>query len=149
MRILKYPLLNWLVANSLAVYFLFKHDAFIWQFSGWMGLLGILVALESVSWIAASLFYFYKHKTSPNPNVRATSLVTNGPYRLSRNPMYLAFTSMSLAFAFFTHSPYFLVSGLVFWLMTDLYTIPQEERFLAVTFSEEWERYRKQTRRWL
>lgn len=149
MRILKYPLLNWLVANGVAVYFLFKHDALVWQFSGWMGILGILVTLESVSWVATSLFYFYKHKTSPNPSVQATHLVTNGPYRLSRNPMYLAFTSMSLALAFFSHSPYFLVSGLVFWLMTDLYTIPQEERFLSTAFSEEWERYRKQTRRWL
>ncbi|EJD6537992.1 MULTISPECIES: methyltransferase family protein [Providencia] len=149
MKILKFPLLNWLIVNGVAVYFLFKQGALDWYFSGWLGVLGILVALESVSWVATSLFYFYKHKTSPNPSVRATHLITNGPYRLSRNPMYLAFTSMSLALALLTHSPYFLVSGLVFWLVTDLYTIPQEENFLAKSFKAEWDSYHKQTRRWL
>ncbi len=77
MKILKFPLLNWLIANGVAVYFLFKQGALDWYFSGWLGVLGILVALESVSWVATSLFYFYKHKTSPNPSVRATHLITN------------------------------------------------------------------------
>ncbi|HGN1704779.1 TPA: isoprenylcysteine carboxylmethyltransferase family protein [Providencia rettgeri] len=149
MSMFKYPLLNWLIVNGIAAYYLFRQGTLDWQFSGWMGILGILVALESVSWVVISLYYFFKHRTSPNPMVKATYLVTDGPYRLSRNPMYLAFTSMSLALAFFTHSPYFLVAGLVFWLLTDLYTIPQEERFLAEAFSTEWEHYRKQTRRWL
>ncbi len=149
MNIFKLPLLNWLVANGIAVYFLSRQGLLDWTFSGWMGILGILVALESVSWVATSLYYFYKHKTSPNPTVKATHLVTNGPYRFSRNPMYLAFTSMSLALAFFSHSSYFLVAGLVFWLITDLYTIPQEERFLSASFKNEWGDYSKQTRRWL
>lgn len=149
MSIFKFPLLNWLVANGVAVYFLSLQGALIGYFSGWMAILGVLVALESVSWIVASLYYFYKHKTSPNPITKATHLVTNGPYRLSRNPMYLAFTSMSLALVFFTHSLYFLVAGLVFWLITDLYTIPQEERILSASFPDEWKIYSKQTRRWL
>ncbi|MEG7501661.1 isoprenylcysteine carboxylmethyltransferase family protein, partial [Providencia stuartii] len=37
----------------------------------------------------------------------------------------------------------------VFWLVTDLYTIPQEEKFLSARFQEEWQRYSQQTRRWL
>ncbi|MCW2255066.1 protein-S-isoprenylcysteine O-methyltransferase Ste14 [Providencia alcalifaciens] len=149
MSIFRLPLLHWLIVNGIAAYLLHIKGLFSWSFSGWVGILAILVALESVSWIATSLFYFIRHKTSPNPMIQATSLITQGPFRLSRNPLYLAFTSMSVSFALFTHSPYFLVSGLVFWLITDLYTIPQEEKFLSKHFQDEWTRYSQQTRRWL
>lgn len=149
MSIFKFPLLNWLILNGFAVYYLFLRDAFYWGFSGWMGILGILIALESLGWISASLYYFMRYKTSPNPATKAAYLITRGPFRLSRNPLYLAFTSMSLAFSFFTHSPYFLVSGLVFWLITDLYTIPQEEKYLSELFKDEWQQYSQHTRRWL
>ncbi len=149
MSIFKLPLLNWFFVNAFAAYYLYSQDAFCWHFAGWMGILGILIILESLVWIGMSLYYFFQYKTSPNPTTQASHLITHGPYRFSRNPMYLAFTSMSLSFALFAQSPYFLVSGLVFWLITDLYTIPQEERFLAEHFKDEWDAYSKNTRRWL
>lgn len=149
MRILRLPFLNWFVLNGFAGYLLYMQNDLSCCFSGWMGILAILITLESIAWIAVSLFYFRQYKTSPNPIVQATFLITEGPFRLSRNPLYLAFTSMSLSFALFTHSPNFLISGLLFWLITDLYTIPQEEKFLAKHFETEWLKYSRQTRRWL
>ena len=149
MRIFKLPFVNWLVLNGFAAYYLHLKEGLYWSFSGWMGIIGILVALEAFGWIGASLYYFLQQKTSPNPLAPASSLITRGPYRLSRNPLYLAFTSMSLSLALFSHSPYFLVSGLVFWLITDLYTIPEEEKFLSAHFKDEWQSYAQQTRRWL
>lgn len=149
MSIFKLPFVNWLALNGFAAYYLHIKEGFFWSFSGWMGIIGILIALEAFGWIGASLYYFFQQKTSPNPISPASSLITRGPYRLSRNPLYLAFTSMSLSFALFSHSPYFLASGLVFWLITDLYTIPQEEKFLSERFKEEWANYIQQTRRWL
>ncbi|MBG5918031.1 methyltransferase family protein [Providencia stuartii] len=149
MSIFRLPFLNWLILNIIAFYALYAKNILAWSFSGWTGVLGILVALESFGWIAASLYYFYRFKTSPNPISPATALITEGPFRFSRNPLYLAFTSMCVSLALFTQSPYFLVSGLVFWLITDLYTIPQEEKCLAEHFKAEWQRYRQQTRRWL
>lgn len=149
MNIFKLPLITWVVLNSIALYVLHVKNNFLWSFSGWTGILALLVALESFGWIVASLYYFHRYKTSPNPTIETTALITKGPFRLSRNPLYLAFTSMCLSLALFTHSPYFLVSGLVFWLITDLYTIPYEEQFLAEHFKEEWRHYSRQTRRWL
>ncbi|MEX9611412.1 isoprenylcysteine carboxylmethyltransferase family protein [Providencia manganoxydans] len=149
MNIFRLPLLTWIVLNSIALYVLHVKNNFLWSFSGWMGILAILVALESFGWIAVSLYYFHCYNTSPNPTNKAKALITKGPFRLSRNPLYLAFTSMCISLALFTHSSYFLVSGLVFWLITDLYTIPLEERYLAEHFKEEWRQYSQQTRRWL
>ncbi|EKT62402.1 methyltransferase family protein [Providencia burhodogranariea] len=149
MNIFRLSFLNWLILNGIAVSLLYANGLFSWSFSGWVGILAILVALESFGWIATSLFYFIRHKTSPNPMNQATFLITQGPFRLSRNPLYLAFTSMSISVALFTHSPYFLVSGLIYWLITDLYTIPQEEKFLSEHFGDEWASYSQQTRRWL
>lgn len=110
MSIFRLPFLNWLFLNGIAVYLLHIKGLFSWNISGWVGILAILVVLESVGWIATSLFYFIRYKTSPNPMIQATCLITQGPFRLSRNPLYLAFTSMSVSFALFTHSPYFLVN---------------------------------------
>nr|WP_282553240.1 isoprenylcysteine carboxylmethyltransferase family protein [Providencia sneebia] len=149
MNILKFPFINWLVLNGIAAYFLYIKGALIFNYSSWLGIIAILVVLESFGWIGMSLVYFRRHKTSSNPMIQASTLITDGPFKFSRNPIYLALTSMSIGFALFTHSFYFLLAGFIFWLLTDLYTIPHEEKFLSGRFKEEWHRYSRQTRRWL
>ncbi|EMD5260811.1 isoprenylcysteine carboxylmethyltransferase family protein, partial [Providencia stuartii] len=73
MSIFRLPFLNWLILNTIAFYALYAKNILAWSFSGWTGVLGILVALESFGWIAASLYYFYRFKTSPNPISPATA----------------------------------------------------------------------------
>ncbi|MEX5486360.1 hypothetical protein IC611_14250 [Proteus mirabilis] len=44
---------------------------------------------------------FIKHNTSPNPHQTPRQLVTTGPYKISRNPMYLGFLDISIGLFLF------------------------------------------------
>jgi protein-S-isoprenylcysteine O-methyltransferase Ste14 len=84
-------------------------------------------------------------KTFDEPDV----LVTDGLFRLSRNPMYLGF-ALALSGVWIvlgTLSP--MLGVLVFVLVTDRWYIPFEERLLNETFGEAFKEYRSRTRRWI
>jgi len=96
-----------------------------------------------------SLFLFFKARTSPLPMVPTTTIVRSGPYRWTRNPMYLAmlliYTGVALWFdvfwaLVFVPAVIFLVGRLV---------IGKEERYLEEKFGEEYRRYRSEVRRWI
>jgi protein-S-isoprenylcysteine O-methyltransferase Ste14 len=84
-------------------------------------------------------------KTFDEPDV----LVTDGLFRISRNPMYLGF-ALALSgvwIALGAVSP--LLGVLVFVLVTDRWYIRFEERILDETFGEAFREYRSRTRRWI
>jgi protein-S-isoprenylcysteine O-methyltransferase Ste14 len=77
------------------------------------------------------------------------TLITSGPYRFSRNPLYLG----GNVFIFFgaallLGSPTAVVATAIHIPLMDLF-IRREERQLERVFGEEWQRYRKRVRRWL
>ena len=65
MAVFRLPFLNWLIINAIAAAWLYVKDALVIQFSGWSGILAILIGLESLGWIGASLVYFRRHNTKP------------------------------------------------------------------------------------
>lgn len=79
----------------------------------------------------------------------ASFLITNGPFKFSRNPLYLAFCLFNLSFAIMTLSYYFLLSGFLFFVITHYYTIPKEEKYLKRVFKQQWVEYQNKTRPWL
>jgi protein-S-isoprenylcysteine O-methyltransferase Ste14 len=94
-------------------------------------------------------YYFYKHRMRVIALRPQQALVTSGPYRFSRNPLYLG----GNVFIFFgaallLGSPTaFLFTALHLPLM-DLF-IRREEKQLQQAFGEEWLRYKNQVRRWI
>jgi protein-S-isoprenylcysteine O-methyltransferase Ste14 len=76
-------------------------------------------------------------------------LVTSGPYRWSRNPMYLAVTAVlagwALLFGSRTLGLYTLLVFVAFWIRVRFV----EEPWAAQRFPLEWASYRSRTRRWL
>jgi protein-S-isoprenylcysteine O-methyltransferase Ste14 len=78
-----------------------------------------------------------------------SKLVTDGLFRLSRNPMYLGFalTLLGIWLVLGALSP---LSGVaIFVVITDRWYIPFEERMLIERFGREFENYRSRTRRWI
>lgn len=76
---------------------------------------------------------------------KGRELAIEGPYSLTRNPLYLGTFLMTLSIAFYIHSVVFFV-GLIF--ATPIYmqvTVPWEEQTLRKTFGERFERYRQRT----
>ena len=77
------------------------------------------------------------------------SLVTGGPFRLSRNPIYLGNAMILLGFGIWLDSPFGLLLVPVFvWLITRLFILGEEAR-LRAAFGEGFAAYCRRTRRWL
>lgn len=94
-------------------------------------------------------FHFYTHGMRVISLEPQATLITSGPYRLSRNPLYLG----GNVFIFFgaallLGSPTALVATAIHLPLMDRF-IRREEDQLARRFGEPWQRYRKRVPRWL
>jgi protein-S-isoprenylcysteine O-methyltransferase Ste14 len=106
--------------------------------------LAMLAALDTTATVR-----FLRSGTPIIPVRPAKRLVTDGPYRFTRNPMYLgmagAYGGAAVATGVLWALPFLpAVVGVI-----DRQVIPREERHLAETFGVEYERYRSSVRRWL
>lgn len=79
----------------------------------------------------------------------ASSLVTTGIYRVSRNPMYVSLTTLLVALSLSLSNLWLLVGPLFFALYITRFQIVPEERVMSKKFGSAFEAYRKQVRRWL
>jgi|SRR5262245_12127267 len=87
---------------------------------------------------------------TPVPGNRpTTTVVRTGPYRYSRNPIYLSFSLLQLGIAFLVNSIWLLVTLIPAVLLMSLVVIPMEEAFLGARFPTEYLPYRGTVRRWL
>lgn len=96
-----------------------------------------------------SIILFFKNRTPVYPNSPASTLVTSGPYRFSRNPMYTGLSLAYIAGAIFVNSvwPLFLLP-LAIWLISR-FVIRNEEQHLMATFGDEYSDFQSDVRRWL
>ncbi|MBC7939384.1 MAG: isoprenylcysteine carboxylmethyltransferase family protein [Chitinophagaceae bacterium] len=79
----------------------------------------------------------------------ASALVTGGPFRISRNPMYVGFAAMLLAWAVVLQSPWAFAGPVFFALYLNRWQIGPEERALRAKFGPDFLTYQAQVRRWL
>jgi protein-S-isoprenylcysteine O-methyltransferase Ste14 len=109
------------------------------------------LALAGVLTCFAGVVSFRRAKTTVNPmNPDSTSsLVVSGIYRYTRNPMYLGFLLILLAWAAALSNVLALVWLPVFVLYMNRFQILPEERVLASRFAEDYAEYRASVRRWL
>jgi protein-S-isoprenylcysteine O-methyltransferase Ste14 len=88
-------------------------------------------------------------KTSLNPHRPTTALVFSGPYRFSRNPMYIGLTLLYAGLmVFFQITWGLLLLPFVIWLITIWVIIP-EEKYLETKFGNEYLNYKSSVRRWV
>ena len=113
----------------------------------WLGLPLIAIALALALW-AISLFRFEGTEINPTSKVNK-SLVIRGPYRFTRNPMYLALVLLTLGIAFTVGSlPMFAVPLLIFATANWVH-IPFEEAKMRRQFSLAFGAYTSEVRRWI
>lgn len=110
-----------------------------------------LLAVAGVVICALGVLSFRRAGTTVNPlePERASQLVVTGIYRFTRNPMYLGFALLLLAWAMFLASPpaLFVLAAFVAWM--NRFQIAPEERALGLKFGEDFAAYRRAVRRWL
>lgn len=96
-----------------------------------------------------SLFTLRKHFTTVMPTKAASNLVTSGPFSISRNPIYLGNTIITLGLTLLFQSFWYLLFGLLAAIITNEIVIKREERHLLEMFGDAWENYTHKVRRWL
>jgi len=113
--------------------------------------LGIFLLLLGFFILISAVRLFRKDKTTVNPlsPEQATKLVTDGIFKHSRNPMYLgmAFVLGSMAVFFNVIGGIILIA--LFCVYITKFQIIPEERAMRELFSQEFDRYVKETRRWI
>ena len=110
------------------------------------GVLLVALGLTLVVWALAT---FHRHRTAIYPNRPASRIVRDGPYRRTRNPMYVSMTLIYLGVGLLVNSALpLLFLPLALFLLLRL-VIAREERYLRSAFGEEYTAYCRQVGRWL
>jgi len=122
-----------------------------WQLPQWPALYAIaaIAAALGVLLVLTALWAFKRHNTTVLPYRRANTLVSAGPYRITRNPMYVSFSLLHLACALAQLSPGMLLTLPFVCYAVQEHVIKGEETALAKHFGEQWQHYSTKVRRWL
>lgn len=115
----------------------------------------ILVAVGWVALLATVGLFFTairalgRAKTPINPNAQPEHLVTEGPFGITRNPIYLANTLLLLGVGLVSGIAWFVLLALIAAFITQKVAIEREERWLADKFGKRYRDYAKRVRRWI
>ena len=111
----------------------------------------VVIALIGGAFDVAGIASFRRARTTLNPMKpeAASSLVTGGIYRVTRNPMYVGLLFLLVAWAAFLWAPWAILGPVLFVAYMNRFQIGPEERALIGAFGEEYARYKSAVRRWL
>jgi protein-S-isoprenylcysteine O-methyltransferase Ste14 len=112
-------------------------------------LLGRIIAVLAGLLFLLSLREFRVAGTSVRGSERTTAIVRTGPYRFSRNPIYLAFILLVLGLSIWLNDLWLLVTLVPAVGFIAAVVIPREERFLERNFRDQYSSYKISVRRWL
>jgi protein-S-isoprenylcysteine O-methyltransferase Ste14 len=110
---------------------------------------GAGVVLLAVGLFIAAVRTFRAAGTPVPGNRPTTTIVRTGPYRFSRNAIYLAFSTLQVGIALWVDSLWLLVTLVPALALMALWVIPREERYLEARFHAEYLPYKSSVRRWL
>ena len=112
-------------------------------------LAGPIILFAAVLLFVLSIREFRAAGTPVPGSERTTTIVRTGPYRFSRNPIYLAFVFVLLGLALWLNNLWLLVALATFASFISIMVIPREEEFLERNFQAQYSEYKATVRRWL
>lgn len=110
---------------------------------------GVLLFVAGVAMMLAAAGLFRRLGTNAPPTQPTTLIVTTGPYRWTRNPMYLAMALIYAGLAIGFDGPIALALLPLVLIIIQTQVIAREERYLEAKFGDEYRRYKVEVRRWL
>jgi protein-S-isoprenylcysteine O-methyltransferase Ste14 len=113
----------------------FGLGAVLFVIAVWLSVLGVRV--------------MHRAGTSEKTSLPVTALVTTGPFRLTRNPLYVSLTLGYLGIAVAAQSLWALALLIVVLVVMQQGVIRREERYLAQRFGADYLRYKERVRRWI
>jgi len=92
---------------------------------------------------------FKKAKTSVKYHQIPSYLILSGPFRISRNPMYLGMLLILFGVSILIQNPLSLIFPIAFFFIINYKFIPTEEKNMEKTFGRNYVEYKNKTRRWI
>jgi protein-S-isoprenylcysteine O-methyltransferase Ste14 len=111
--------------------------------------IGAGLVLAAIAFAICTFTCFYLARTSPFPERPTTSLVIRGPFRFTRNPLYVAMSLVHAGVALFANALWPLLFLVPAVLAIHFLVIAREEPYLLKRFGPEYEAYCRSVRRWL
>ncbi len=108
----------------------------------------LLILAVVISCVALIQFFLVKTSIDPKNPSKASSLVSNGIYKYSRNPMYLGLLLILLAWALWLGNAFNVLLAAGFVSYMNAFQIQPEESTLASLFGKEYKNYCIKVRRW-
>jgi protein-S-isoprenylcysteine O-methyltransferase Ste14 len=133
------------VLAVLLLSWLWPLPAFFHPATVWVGVALLSLGVACNAWGARSL---RKAGTNINPSLSATALVTSGPFRFSRNPLYVAGSLVFLGLTLVLNSLWGVVALVPLLVVMHYGVILCEERYLAAKFGESYRQYCAAVRRY-
>lgn len=110
---------------------------------------GVFLILSGIAMNIWADRLFKINKTTVKPREKPSFLITSGPFRISRHPMYLGMIMILFGEAVFLGSLTPFIFPVAFFIVIGTLFIPVEEKNLNKTFGKKYCAYSKQTRKWL
>ena len=112
-------------------------------------LTGIAIILSGFALTLAANRVMLKNRTTNQPEGTPDLLVTSGPFKISRNPVYLGMTIILLGVEILLGSLSVLIFPVIFVIIIDRLFVKREEHVLENMFGERYLEYKKRVRRWI
>lgn len=110
---------------------------------------GIVIFVLGLSMTFYSFYLFKKNKTPIMPGKKPTFVVIDGPYKFTRNPMYLGVSVALLGAAFYFGNLLAFLAPVIFFLIMNFYFVPREEKLMESLFGKKYFDYKRKVRRWI
>jgi protein-S-isoprenylcysteine O-methyltransferase Ste14 len=110
---------------------------------------GIALMIIAPVLALSALFAMVGAGTNVNPAKPALAIVRGGPFRFTRNPMYLALCLLQIALGFFLNDWITLLFVIPLFCILHFGVILREERYLEAKFGEEYLALKRSVRRWV
>jgi protein-S-isoprenylcysteine O-methyltransferase Ste14 len=117
--------------------------------AGMLLVAGIALLVAAIAMVVLSINTLHAAKTTVRVDRPAQHLVQNGPYSISRNPIYLGFTLFMIGVGLAAGMIWFIILAIVAAFLTQKLAIEREEPHLDQRFGKKYRDYCKRVRRWI
>ncbi len=144
------------IAPPPLIFLLFLAIAFgldtLWPLSfvpeGWAWPGAIVFIGGSVVLAAFAILAFRRAGTSVDPRRPTTAIISDGSFRLTRNPLYLALTLLIIGIAIAVDGLWLVIMLIPTLIVMTYGVIRREERYLEAKFGDDYRAYKASVRRW-
>jgi protein-S-isoprenylcysteine O-methyltransferase Ste14 len=126
----------------------------LWPRAPWLSgvprwLAGLLSLSGGVALIVTAFARFRQTGQDPKPWHPSPVLLTDGPYQITRNPMYLGLCMIMVGLGFLVGNAWFTLAAFASGLAVTKLAVEPEEAYLEQRFGDDYRTYKRRVRRWM